>query len=251
VSNTFNLDRIAASRLLNVSLRTIDRYMATGKLSHIKSRGRVWLSKEEILKLAKEFDNPDNNKTEAIDMSEWKPTMANLPDENVIFNETKNKIFNTDFFKQEPKPATEIKTATTDTVEIDKLTTQITDLKSELNETKKKYELTKEKLTEVTSKLEQSQYRIGQLESQMATMVPLFEFQKQQEMVQRQQELTQKYAIKLKQQTTSLLEEIENKEIQLKQLSNEVESERFNKAIFASLVFFILILQPVLWVLLK
>lgn len=247
MSSTFNLDRHAASKLLNVSLRTIDRYMATGKLSHIKSRGRVWLSKEEILKLANQFDIND---TPVPEETAWIPAtiMTDIPDENVIFNETKEKIFNTDFFRQEAK------TDTVDMAKVDIRTVhhqEIEDLKLELNETKKKYKETKEKLTEVTSRLEQSQYRIGQLESQMATMVPLFEFQKQQEQTKRQHELAQKYANKLRTDTTSLLLTIEEKELELKEKYTEVENERFNKAVFASLVFFILLLQPVLWLLLK
>ncbi len=48
---TYNIDRETAARLLEVSVRTVDRYVQTQKLSSVKSEGRIWLSKDEILKM--------------------------------------------------------------------------------------------------------------------------------------------------------------------------------------------------------
>lgn len=43
------LDRKQASKLLSVSVRTIDRYIRSGKLPAFTERGRIWLNKEGIL----------------------------------------------------------------------------------------------------------------------------------------------------------------------------------------------------------
>lgn len=224
MNNTYNLDRNSASKLLKVSLRTIDRYMSSGKLTHIKSKGRVWLSREEILNIAKEYDNADK---ELIELSE-----TTLPDENQVFSDTKSKLFNSDFFRQEAK------TDKTD------MSTSYQSLEIELKNLKEKLDQKNEELRNTKSKLEQAQYFIAQLEAKMSSMVPLIDYQ-------RQQEIAHKYAIKLKTQTSDLLQKIEEKESQIKAANKEIETERFNKAVFASILFFILILQPILWILLK
>lgn len=43
------IDRKTASQLLSVSIRTIDRYIRSGKLWAIAENGRIWLDKKEIL----------------------------------------------------------------------------------------------------------------------------------------------------------------------------------------------------------
>lgn len=51
VDNTkkqYNLSREAASRLLKVSLRTLDRYVKGKKMSSQIVNGRIWLNREEI-----------------------------------------------------------------------------------------------------------------------------------------------------------------------------------------------------------
>lgn len=44
------IDRKAASEILHVSVRTIDRYIRSGKLWALSENGRIWLDKKEILK---------------------------------------------------------------------------------------------------------------------------------------------------------------------------------------------------------
>ena len=52
----FNVTREVASRLIGRSLRTIDRYLKSGKIRFIKVEGRTWLSREDVLSLAKRTD---------------------------------------------------------------------------------------------------------------------------------------------------------------------------------------------------
>lgn len=43
-----NIDRRTASKILGVSIRTIDRYIRCGKLPAQQENGRIWLSKNDI-----------------------------------------------------------------------------------------------------------------------------------------------------------------------------------------------------------
>lgn len=47
------IDRKMASKLLGVSIRTIDRYIRSGQLSVHQENGRIWLRKKELLHFQK------------------------------------------------------------------------------------------------------------------------------------------------------------------------------------------------------
>ena len=55
MSKTYNVTREVAAKTLNVSTRTIDRYIKSGKLSYKKIANKVILAKEEVLILQQEF----------------------------------------------------------------------------------------------------------------------------------------------------------------------------------------------------
>lgn len=55
MGKTYNVTREVASKSLNISTRTIDRYIKSGKLSYKKIANKVLLAKEEILELKQEF----------------------------------------------------------------------------------------------------------------------------------------------------------------------------------------------------
>jgi hypothetical protein len=214
MQNLYNIDRKTASRLLSVSLRTIDRYLATGRLSHVKNSGRVWLSKTEIVQLYKELVETDNDK---ISGSLWHDDNVDNSNDNVVFAETRNK--GNTFTDKEGN-----------------------DTDSQIY--KSLYIDTKEKLDQVT-------FRIGQLETQLSSMIPVLEFQKQQRLLQ---ETTFSYQQKIQEtesRSKQLMSRIEEREVMIKEKDKEIESERFNKAVIATVLFFILFLQPVLWILLR
>jgi excisionase family DNA binding protein len=48
MTKTYNITRESAAKLLNISTRTIDRYIKSGKLSYKKVANKVLLAKEEI-----------------------------------------------------------------------------------------------------------------------------------------------------------------------------------------------------------
>jgi len=55
MSKTYNVTREVAAKSLNISTRTIDRYIKSGKLSYKKIANKVLLAKEEVLELKQEF----------------------------------------------------------------------------------------------------------------------------------------------------------------------------------------------------
>ncbi|MCX6824667.1 MAG: hypothetical protein NTY80_00440 [candidate division SR1 bacterium] len=55
MSKTYNVTREVASKSLNISTRTIDRYIKSGKLSYKKIANKVLLAKEEVIGLKQEF----------------------------------------------------------------------------------------------------------------------------------------------------------------------------------------------------
>lgn len=55
MSKTYNVTREVASKSLNISTRTIDRYIKNGKISYKKIANKVLLAKEEVIALKQEF----------------------------------------------------------------------------------------------------------------------------------------------------------------------------------------------------
>jgi hypothetical protein len=225
MNKVYNIDRKTAARLLNVSLRTIDRYLATEKLNHIKSRGRVWLSKDEIVKLYNELNNV---KTDSVSGSLWQDdktdndtTAVENETDKVYYAETKSKSEKANFSQNDD---------------------------SELPFYKSLYYETK-------TKLEQASIKISQLEAQLATMVPMLEFQRQQKVLQENNNTHKQKVFELEQrnktESVKLLAKIHEKESLLSEKDKEIDTERFNKAIFAVILFFILFLQPILWMILR
>ncbi len=158
---THNLDRKTASKLLKVSIRTIDRYIKSKKLSTSVVDGRVWLSKREL-------EDVNSRKisrmsTQVVDMST-------------------------------PRMSTDTEVDETDKVEVlehesvDSVSTKSRKRKTSSGAYKKFYEDLKEELHEKQERLEIANYRVGQLEAQVKNSVPMLEYH-QEKFETEQQEL--------------------------------------------------------------
>jgi Fe2+ transport system protein B len=219
MSETYNIDRKTAARLLNVSVRTIDRYLSSGKLASIKNNGRVWVSKADILSLShrQTFDMTD--------MTRQHRHVDNIADIDV------------DTVIHEPEIIVKKQETTRD------------------NTYKELYANAKEELEDKQKQLDQATYRIGQLEAQIETMVPMLEFKKQQQLLaenaDQYMKAIQQEEEKRKELARQLIGEIEKKKELITEKEKEIENERLNKSIFAVILFVILCMQPVLWMLLK
>lgn len=62
----YNISKEAASQLLWVSTRTIDRYLASGRLTSKRMGNKVMLAQNEVLELRKETDDIEINSVEVI-----------------------------------------------------------------------------------------------------------------------------------------------------------------------------------------
>jgi hypothetical protein len=100
---------------------------------------------------------------------------------------------------------------------------------------KKLYFDVKEELNIKQERLEIANYRVGQLEAQLRSSIPMLEFHRD------------KYQNDKEKQT--LKEQIDGKEKEIKEVSSKVKIEKFNKRIILTILLFTLALQP-LWLLL-
>ncbi|MBD3328217.1 hypothetical protein GF340_02820 [Candidatus Peregrinibacteria bacterium] len=137
------IDRKTAAKQLKVSIRTVDRYIKSGKLKTEKDNGRIWLYKKEIGRIQSrhKVDNVDNGMSiDKVDSSATK---------NVHSLST----------PKTQKTAKESK-------------------KSDNDVYKKLYEELHEEAKINRKRLEAANYRVGQLEAMVKESIPILDHQK-------------------------------------------------------------------------
>lgn len=207
-NSAFNIDRKAASKLLKVSIRTVDRYVKSKKLSTRLIDGRVWLDKSEI---------------EGFKLKKMRPTRVDKNDMStprMSIDVDVDKVDNIDIIDQE---------------NVDFVSTRIKKRKRPSSTYKKLYSELKQELREKQERLEIANYRVGQLEAQVRTSIPMLEYHREN-------------ALK-RQKETELKQEISKKDQVLQTLARQIRFEKFNKRIFLIILLVVLALQP-LWLLL-
>lgn len=152
IQKQYNLSRGAASRLLKVSIRTLDRYLTIKKLSSRVVSGRIWLNKEEIESFRMEKEQPIT--VDKVDMSTSKMSI----------DVDMDKVDNLDSDDQ-------------DTADI--LSTQPRKMGQGSGIYKKLYEEMKQELREKQERLEIANYRVGQLETQVRNSIPMLEYHRE------------------------------------------------------------------------
>lgn len=209
MTSLYSIDRQNAARILGVSVRTVDRYIASGQIRKVKNQGRTWLSNEDIKSM----------------VSENEKTMS-----DAVVSEFVSQTI------REEQRTGNVSSGHYDQSEVIKDYNNV----SQSNETsnyKSLYEEAKEELKDKNQKLQQATYRIGQLESQVKSMIPRLKYEQEQKL------LTQKAA----NMESLFKQEVQKREVVTKKLigelkikENELESEKFNKAIYAILLFLII-----------
>lgn len=145
----YNVDRKAASKLLKVSVRTVDRYIKKKVLTAQNVGGRVWLNKEEVSNISGQKFTPTSD-TEM---------------------DTSTPIMSIDI-QDDTQDRTEQTLSTSSTRKIVK--------GSETSHFYKNlYDDTKEELNEKQERLEIANYRVGQLEAQLKNSIPLLEYHRE------------------------------------------------------------------------
>ena len=151
-TTAFNIDRKVASKLLKISIRTVDRYIKSKKLSTRLIDGRVWLDKGEI---------------EAIRLKKLRPTRVdnrNVSTPPMSIDVDVDKVDNIDIIDQP---------------NVDFVSTRIKKRKRPSGTYKKLYGELKQELREKQERLEIANYRVGQLEAQVKNSVPMLEYHRE------------------------------------------------------------------------
>lgn len=222
VENKDLIDRKTASRLLKISLRTLDRYRQSGKMTTRIIDNRILLSKSEILDIIQSKkdkitsharhekndnlsrDNQDDNMVDSEDMTT----------DGYTFVETRH-VENAPS-SSSPHPP-DSRPQDMDIIEM----------------YKRMYEELSSELRKRQDELEGAHYRIGQLEGQLRYSVPLPEHKSE--------------ILKLTESTQSLERDVTEKQLRLKKIREALYYETFNKRIYLAVIIALLLIQP-LWI---
>jgi len=173
-SETYNLDRKAASKLLRISVRTLDRYIKSKKVSTRVVDGRVWLDKGGLK-----------------DYMDEKSGAASVDSENMS---TPDMSIDVDVGNDHSSSQDYVQSMST--------VRKISKEKSPSGVYKKLFSELKEDLNEKQARLEIANYRVGQLEAQLKNSIPMLEFHRENyEKKQKEQGLENK----ISEQTTVLM----------------------------------------------
>lgn len=208
----YNLSREAASRLLRVSIRTLDRYIRSKKLSTQVVEGRIWLDKAEVERFRYgkvAVARVDTSSVSSVRLS-TDSRVDNVDNVHVInqgFDETVSSHSQESFTRRESS-------------------------KNSAGTYKNLYNELKEELKEKQDRLEIANYRVGQLEAQVKSSIPMLEYH-------REKYENDKKAEELKNQVNESTNLI-------KRITLSLKYERFSKRIFLIILLILLALQP-LW----
>jgi hypothetical protein len=207
VQKAYNLSRESASRFLKVSIRTLDRYIRGKKVSTRVVDGRIWLSKEEL-----EVFRAGKGGVIRVDT-------GHVSTDEVSIDDSVDNMDGVEVFSQDNVQTMSSKQART--------------RHQGSNDTYKNlYDDLRKDLEEKQGRLEIANYRVGQLEAQLKSSIPMLEYHRE------------RYEIKkAEDELKGQLNESDNL---IKRLSLSLKYEKFSKRIFLIILLIILALQP-LW----
>lgn len=217
IQKEYNLSREAASRLLKVSIRTLDRYLKAKKMSTTLVDGRIWLNKKEI----EEFKDLKSREVaiDKVDMSIPKmsiDTGVDKVDSGVDIVDTMD-IPPQDFV---------------DILGGHGIKNFKTRQRTEDSVYKKLYTELRQEMDESHERLEIANYRVGQLENQLKNSIPLLEYH-------RENYAKEKFSDELKNKFNESMGLI-------KTLYLKIKYQKFTKRVFILILLAVLALQP-LW----
>ncbi|MEK7145746.1 MAG: helix-turn-helix domain-containing protein [Patescibacteria group bacterium] len=212
----FTVSRKEAADLLEVSTRTLDRYIRNKKLAARKKGGTILLNEEEISNFkVSRFQHMHGASPDVPGRAHRH--VDSLSKQKTIIDGDTGRVEEAIKMEQEQSVATP---ALAVSAERDKVFEEL-------------YDLSRREIREYHNKLEAANYRLGQVETQLKHSVPLLEYQEQSEAIRESE--------------TTIRKKLQHKEEALMSLEGEARSERLNKNIYIGLLFGILALQPLLW----
>jgi hypothetical protein len=211
VNPTLYVDRIEASKILKTSTRTVDRYMRKYHFKTRKDGRRVLIKRVDVDKIIKDH-------------------LGRIVDIN---DESFSQILNN---KAEflPEEKDTVSTLAVSDIKVQKIKDSET-RGTEERIYKDLYQETKNDLKVKQDRLEAATYRVGQLESQVKSMVPLLDYTKKDKELQEVFHSMEQKA----RQNQDLIDVMEKK----------IRSERIAKWTYLSLVGLLIVAEPILFVL--
>lgn len=228
VDNKDIIDRKTASKLMKISVRTIDRYRESGKLTTQIINNKIFLSRSEILEyLQKQSEKIWRHGRQEKNQKE---SMDKLDDTRTKGEDMQNGQYGR---YEGVEPHSEPVFVDTRTAQSHRAHDHAQDDHSQIIATyQRMYEEVAAELKRKQMEIEAAHYRIGQLEGQLRFAMPLPEHRSE--------------VRKLTDAKTSLQQEADEAMKKLKKIRNAWYFERLNKRIYAGIVIGILLLES-LW----
>lgn len=212
----YEIDRKTASKMLKMTMRTVDRYVKSGKLSSEVRDGRVWLDKKEILKL-RHGKIVDSDSTIISKKSIDNGGVSDKGDSGEAVHVVSTPLEERGNFESGQ-------------------TAPYRPAKEEERVYKKLFEELREELKIKQDRLEGANYRVGQLEAMVKDSIPLLEHQKM--------------LLAERSQLQEIKQSFDPLRIQNAQLESSLKDEKTNKRVYLIILFIIMLLQP-LWLILS
>ncbi len=217
------IDRKQAADMLNVSIRTIDRYIQKGTLQKEEINGRIFIRAKDVKPLLerRKLQEQYLSEVESLEPRFTPPGREDSPalvaDEPIETRYTEN---NQEYSSGGQDDDSGIY--------------------------KRLYEELQVELKTKQERLEGANYRVGQLEGLLKESVPLIEYRKVMALEQKKQEELEDILNTFEKDNERLNLTVESKATELKQISEKLKIERFNKKVFIIILIVLFLLQP-LW----
>lgn len=215
------LDKKKAADLLNISVRTLDRYISKGILPKQEIAGRIVISLKDL-----------------------KPLLDQKKSEHDLLNS-----INSNFQQNRLRPENN-SLPTETTIE------EIGDSPSSENFTSKTaaeppiyqrlYEELQQELKSKQERLEGANYRVGQLEGLLKESVPLLDYRKALALENQKRQEIEQLLNTFEKDNENLNQAIDAKKNELDHLTRRLEQEKLNKKVFLIILIILFLLQP-LW----
>lgn len=213
----FTVSRKQAAEILEVSTRTIDRYIRDKKFAARKKGGNIMLNEEELsnFRVAKFQSMHGASPSGPGRVHRHVDSVA--PKAQTILDADTGQIEE----KVVAAPATKAIAKSGAREEV----------------FEELYDLSRREIREYHNKLEAANYRLGKIETQLTHSVPLLEHQETKDILDEQEAIV-KGKVRRQSEAIDILEQ-------------EVRGERLNKNVYIGLLFGLLALQPLVWLLLQ
>jgi chromosome segregation ATPase len=217
------IDRKKAAEILSVSIRTVDRYIQKGTLEKEVINGRIFINPKSFGKLQEQKIRQDEYLSEINAIS---PPLKTID-------------------RGEAQEASE----TSIVAEYTEEGAAISENRRKTEVYKNLYEELQEELKIKQERLEGANYRVGQLEGKLKETVPLLEYRKALALEQKKRDELEDILTAFEKDNERLNQTVESKQTEVTQISDKLETERFNKKIFIIILVVLFLLQP-LWLIL-